>query len=68
MGIKAFHFVFVSLSILLCLFVAGWGIQSWRAGGGVGQLLFGCGGLLAGAGMVGYGRYALRKMKGMSYL
>jgi hypothetical protein len=68
MGIKAFHLVFVVMSFLLCLFVGGWGIQGWRAGGGVGQLLFGCGGLLVAVGLVGYGRYVLRKLRGMSYL
>jgi hypothetical protein len=68
MGIKTFHLVFVALSLLLCLFVGGWGIQGWLAGGGVGQLLFGCGALCVGVGLVAYGRYVLRKLKGMSYL
>lgn len=68
MGIKAFHLVFVALAFLLCLFVGGWGIQGWRAGGGIGQLMFGSGALCVGAGLVGYGRYVLRKLKGMSYL
>jgi hypothetical protein len=68
MGIKAFHLVFVALAFLLCLFVGGWGIQGWRSGGGIGQLLFGSGALCVGAGLVGYGRYVLRKLKGMSYL
>lgn len=68
MGIKAFHLVFVVMSFLLCLFVGGWGIQGWRAGGGIGPLLFGCGALLTGMGLVVYGRYVLRKLRGMSYL
>ncbi|MCL4180237.1 MAG: hypothetical protein KJ072_21150 [Verrucomicrobia bacterium] len=68
MGIKTFHLLFVALSLLLCLFVGGWGIAGWRSGGTVGQLWFGCGGLVAGVGMVAYGRYVFRKLRGMSYL
>jgi hypothetical protein len=68
MGIKAFHLVFVALSLALCLFVGGWGILSWRAGGGVGHLLFGCGGLVAAGALAVYGRYVLKKLRGMSYL
>lgn len=68
MGIKTFHLVFVAVSLLLCLFVAGWGVHGWRAGGGLGQLLFGCGALVVAVGLVGYGRYVLRKLRGMSYL
>jgi hypothetical protein len=34
----------------------------------MGPLLFGCGALLAGAGLVVYGRYVFKKLKGMSYL
>lgn len=68
MGIKAFHIIFVVVSLALCLFVGVWGIREWRAGGGVGQLLFGCGGFVVGLSLVVYGRYVLKKLRGMSYL
>ena len=68
MSIKAFHFVFVALSILLCGFVAFWGIGGWRSSGSLGQLAFGGGGMLAGALLLVYGRYVIRKLRGMSYL
>jgi hypothetical protein len=68
MGIKAFHFVFVAVSILLCVFLAVWGLSSWRSTGQAGHLVLGCGAILTGMVLLVYGRYVLRKLKGMSYL
>jgi hypothetical protein len=68
MGIKAFHLVFVAVSILLCGFLAVWGVLSWRSSGDAWQLVFGGGAIGAGIGLVIYGRHVLRKLKGMSYL
>jgi hypothetical protein len=68
MSIKAFHFVFVAVSILLCVFVAVWGVSSWRSSGEPGQLVFGGGAIVSGMVLLIYGRYVMRKLRGMSYL
>jgi hypothetical protein len=68
MSIKAFHFLFVVVSILLCGFLTYWGIAGWRSSGSLGQLAFGGGAMVAGAGLLVYGRYVMKKLRGMSYL
>ncbi len=68
MSLKAFHFLFVAISILLCGFVAIWGITQWRENGSWGSLAYGAGAIVAGAALVVYGRYVMNKLRGMSYL
>jgi len=68
MSLKAFHFLFVATSILLCGFVAIWGITQWRESGSWGRLAFGGGAIVAGGALVLYGRYVMKKLRGMNYL
>lgn len=68
MSLKAFHIVFVSASVLLCIGLSGLCIGNFRAGGGSMQLLWaGCAAGVA-IGLMVYGRYFLRKLKNISYL
>jgi hypothetical protein len=68
MSLKTFHLAFVSVCILLCLGLGTWWIWQWQTGNAGGGLWFGLGWFLAGAGLVEYGRRAIRKMESISYL
>jgi hypothetical protein len=68
MSLKAFHIVFVSASILLSLMFGVWSVMSYFEGGPVRDLIFGIGSLVAGVGLVFYGKYVLKKLKNISYL
>ena len=68
MSLKAFHIVFVAVSTLLCIGFGVWAIVEYRSQGGLGTLVAGVGSLAASLGLVGYGRWFLRKLKGVSYL
>ncbi len=39
MSLKAFHLLFINLSILLAIWTAVWGFEDFRAGGGAGGLV-----------------------------
>lgn len=68
MSLKAFHVFFISISILLCLAVGGWGIQSFVAGSNAVGILVGLFFVLLGFGLVAYELRFLRKFKNVSYL
>jgi len=68
MSLKAFHLVFVSLSVLLMLVLAGWCFGNYRQDGGTANLVWGALALVAAAGLVVYGRIFLKKLKHISYL
>ena len=68
MSLKAFHIVFVTSVVLLAFFFGGWLLKEYRASGQPGQLLGGIASILAGAGMIWYGRAVLRKLKHIGYL
>ena len=67
MSLKAFHIVFISASVLLCLGFGAWCLAGYREVGQTRDLVFGCvsGGLAAG--LAGYGWAFLRKLKHISY-
>lgn len=68
MSLKAFHIVFVTVSIVLCLGFGVWGIHEYRAVQDVSALVAGIGSLLGCVVLGLYGRWFLRKLKGVSYL
>jgi hypothetical protein len=69
MSLKAFHIVFVCASCLLGLGFSAWGFWSYSARGGhAAHLAVGIGSLLATLALAFYGRYFLKKLKGISYL
>jgi uncharacterized membrane protein SirB2 len=57
MSLKAFHIVFIVLSILLCITCAVWAFQSDAARG------FGIGASIAGAALVVYGIWFVKKAR-----
>ena len=68
MSLKAFHIIFVTLSMLLTGGFTFWAILQYRSNGDVSLLV---GGVISGLLFVGmgvYGRWFLRKLKNESYL
>jgi len=68
MSLKAFHIVFVTVSIVLCLGFGLWAINEYRADGEVATLVVGIGSLLGCVVLGVYGRWFLKKLEGVSYL
>ena len=68
MSLKAFHIVFVVASILLAFFCGVWLLHDYAATQQMAELIVGILSLLAGLGLICYGRAVLRKLKHISYL
>ena len=68
MSLKAFHIVFVVASILLAFFFGGWLLHDYFATRQTAELVVGILSLLAGVGLIYYGKSILRKLKHISYL
>jgi hypothetical protein len=68
MSLKAFHIVFVTASILLAFGFGIWSLISYKDESRTLDLVFGIGSLLAGVGLILYGRFVLKKLKNISYL
>ena len=68
MSLKAFHVFFVVVSTLLAVGFGLWAISDFRSNGDVASLVCGIGSLIGGVGLVGYGRWFMRKLKDVSYL
>ena len=68
MSLKAFHIVFVTASIMLALLFGIWSFLNYFHDGTLKDLLFGIGSLVVGVALVFYERYALKKLKNISYL
>ena len=68
MSLKAFHLVFVSLSVLLMLGLTAWCFGNYRRDGGALDLVWAALSLAVAAGLVVYGKFFLKKLKNISYL
>ena len=68
MSLKAFHIVFIAASILLAFGFGGWCFREYHAEGRRVDLIFGTGSVVAGFGLLIYGRAILKKLKHISYL
>ena len=68
MSLKAFHIIFVTASIILAVLFGIWSLLNYFHEGTLSDLLFGLGSLLVGVALVFYERYALKKLKNISYL
>jgi len=68
MSLKAFHIVFIIASVLLAFGFAAWSFVTYADGRRGADLVYGIGSMLAGVGLIVYGRYVLRKLKHISYL
>ena len=69
MSLKAFHFLFIVIAILLSLGFAGWSLTNYRsAGGRTTDLVMGVGSILLAISLAVYERYFLKKLQNVSYL
>jgi len=63
MSLRAFHIVFITVSIALMLYVTVWGVREFMASRdslGVSMIIFGVAG---GASLIWYGKRVFRKLK-----
>lgn len=65
MSLKAFHVLFIALSIVLSFGVAVWAIQQWAVSRATGDLTLGVVLFLVGFGLLGYGFRFIQKWKEM---
>lgn len=68
MSLKAFHVLFIVVSILLALGFGIWELVAYRESEAVLDLVLGIASLVAGVGLVFYLRAVLRKLRNVSYL
>jgi glucose uptake protein GlcU len=68
MSLKAFHIVFIVASILLSFFCGIWLLREYASDRHAAFLAAGIVFLIAGAGLIWYGKSVLRKLKHISYL
>jgi len=68
MSLKAFHVVFVVMSILLAFFCGIWLPREYAASRHGAFLVAGIVSLVAGAALIWYGKSVLRKLRHISYL
>jgi len=64
-GLRAFHLLFISLSVLLAAFIVAWATGQYRVDHQPIDLLFGIAGVVAGAVMVVYGTAFRRKTRNL---
>ena len=69
MSLKAFHLVFITASTVLAFGFAAWLLKNYVAPEGrLSDLLFALASIAAGAGLIVYERYFLKKTRNVSYL
>lgn len=68
MSLKAFHIVFVIVTVLASLVVGGLFAKQFLQIGGVWNAVGSLGSFATAVGLVFYGKYVLRKLKHISYL
>ena len=66
MSLRAFHLLFIALSVMLTAFVAAWAANEYRAAHDAGYVLACVASIAAGIGLTVYGAAFQRKTKGLS--
>jgi hypothetical protein len=66
MSLRIFHIVFVAVCVVLCTFVAAWGIRNYMATRESASLIIGIASLISGFGLVFYGVRVYGKLKDLS--
>lgn len=65
MSLRAFHLLFIALSIVLAAFLAAWAMEQYRAGRDAVYLVASAGSLLSAGGLAVYLAAFQRKTRGM---
>ncbi len=68
MSLKAFHIVFIVMSMALCVVLGVWATQDFARSGSWIHLSLGGGAFLGSILLACYGVWFLRKLKGVGYL
>ena len=68
MSLKAFHIFFIVLSALMCFGIGAFLLQAYANDGEVAKLAQGGVSVVAGLGLLEYGRRFLKKTKAIGYL
>ncbi|MBM3879638.1 MAG: hypothetical protein FJ387_07940 [Verrucomicrobia bacterium] len=68
MSLKAFHILFILVSIVLAFGFGAWELVAFFDGRQTLDLALGAGSLVAGVALIFYFRAVLKKLKNMSYL
>jgi len=68
MSLKAFHLIFVSASIAVCLFLGVWSFKSYQESHTRADLIYVITSVVAVIALLWYGKYFLKKLKHISYL
>ena len=68
MSLKAFHLIFVSASIAVCLFLGVWSFMSYQNTHARADLFYVITSVVAVVALLWYGKYFLKKLKHISYL
>lgn len=68
MSLKTFHIVFVTLSTILAVGFGIWAIRDYQTHGETGSMVTGVASLIGAVGLIVYGRWFLKKLKGMRCL
>jgi len=63
MSLKAFHILFIAVSILLAMFVGGWGVRQYLMNQGTGPLALGLFFFVFGFVLLGYGLKFISKVE-----
>jgi hypothetical protein len=68
-SLKAFHVIFITASSALAFGFGVWSLKNYFSpDGAVADMAYGIGSFAAGAGLILYERYFLRKLKDVGYL
>ena len=65
MSLRAFHLLFIALSVVLTAFVAAWAVGQYQSAHEVGYVLTGIASLASGVGLAFYGAAFQRKTKNL---
>jgi hypothetical protein len=65
MSIKAFHVLFIVISTLFALGLGGWSVREYRRVDGLQNMVMAILAFAAAVALVVYGRWFLRKLKGL---
>ncbi len=65
MSLRMFHMVFIGVSVVLAVFVAGWAGQQFQTAHAVGYALTAVASLAAGCGLIAYGAAFQKKTRSL---
>ena len=66
MSLRIFHVIFIFAALVMSVFVGAWGVVAYRKTGDVASLLLGIGAFAAGAFLLWYSGWFIRKLKALN--